>query len=161
MKSQLTLLLAIAILIGFSSLTFAQDRPVWMLTIENELDTGEWQTIRKRTYLWEKSQKFHSSTIQTVHKREYNATVDISLKSSVGEAKNTFKSFLPPRKSKQNNSVLRTIAGLGDESQVSTLTGWEEIRFRKGRVYVVILGSTEDTARAMAKLVADHIPDKN
>ncbi len=160
MKSRLILLLSIALLIGFSSSTFGQDRPVWFVKIENELDKGEWRTVRNRIYLWDHSQKFHSGTIQTVHKGEFNATVDIKLENSVQVAKNTFKLFLPVRKSKESKVDLKTIAGLGDESQISTLTGWVEIRFRKGRVYVVILGSTEETARTMAKLVAGHIPDK-
>lgn len=160
MKSRLILLLAIAFLIGFSYPTFGQNRPVWFVKIESELDRGEWRTVRNRIYLWDHSQKFHSGTIQTIHKAEFNATVDIKLEASVQEAKNTFKLFLPVRKSKEK-ADLKTIPGLGDESQLSTLTRWVEIRFRKGRVYVVILGSTEETARTMANLVASQIPDKN
>lgn len=51
--------------------------------------------------------------------------------------------------------------GLGDEAYISKgLTGTVTVRFRKSNVYVDVRASSEETARDIARKIADLVPGK-
>lgn len=161
MTSIWAVMVVMASVLYSSPATPDQDKPVWVDEVERALNEGGWQSVRKRTYVEEKTKRFLSVTIQLVN-GETDATIDIKLKASTKEARDQFKSAVTAYKVTNKPITLNKFSGLGEENLLTRPgLGWLRITFRKGRAYIDVLALSEDTARSVAQLVADKIPDRN
>lgn len=161
MMKKPTVLLAAMIGVFFSS-SFAQEKPVWIVDIEESVNKGEWRTIHSRLYKFEDSNKFHSITLQLLYKEKANVTVDISLKSSTNVANDEFKRALKLSQTYASDFRLVTLKNINENDGYLTRTGeLVYVRFRKGRVLTEIYSQSEDIAKTLAQLIADKVPRKD
>ena|ERR1044072_7399822 len=156
-----TVVILIAVAFYSAQTTYSQDKPQWIDEVEQMLEKEGWKPVRKRTYIEEKTKRFLSVTIQ-LKNNDTDATIDIKVNASTKEARGQFKGALTAYKVTKRPTMLNKFSGLGDENLIVPRgAGWIGITFRKGRVYTTVLALSEETARSVAQLVADKIPNKN
>lgn len=162
MKRKVALFIGLVLTLHAGQTSTAQDRPAWLSQIEQALDKGEWRVAAKRFYVDSRSKKFLGVTIQLV-RGEVNSTVDINLKPSPKEARAPLSGISTSPRAKPEVTV-KNLPGVGEESVMLKDQGerrWTQVGFTKGKVFTFVMSSSEGEAKELARLVSDHLPEKD
>jgi hypothetical protein len=139
---------------------FAQDKPLWVLQIEDAFKRKELKWKIERTIIRNERSFFDESI--TLKSGGYRAHVQLTIWDSAKNAQDVFEAEAIAFDNTMGSRVSKTkLKDFGDENYIwpnLNRDGWTMIEFRKGKVLVRVYAPSVATAKRFAQYVIGQIP---
>lgn len=161
MKPRITCILAL--IFCASAICVAQNRPLWIISVENTIKQKEkfWKIQRGPEHYFEDGSYSYSFTLKFGGDI---ASIEIGKINKIPNGEETFVGQATVfDKTMGRNKKKTKLENFGDEGflWVNSIKGdWTVIMFRKNDIFVRVFASSEKLVKRFAQYVKEQIPDK-